>query len=109
MPGRPVIREHDMSGGVTAVEIRNWCINHIATMLGGRAADIDPNATFAYLGLDSATMINLIVAAEEWLGIEVEPDTVYEYRSVNALSKHLAALIDRESTLGRRSAGDASL
>jgi acyl carrier protein len=109
MPGRPIVKEYDMSGGVTAVEIRSWCINHIATMLRGRAADIDPNASFARLGLDSATMINLIVAAEEWLGIEVEPDTVYEYRSVNALSEYLAALIDRRLTLSGKSAGDASL
>jgi acyl carrier protein len=48
-------------------------------------------------------MINLIIAAEEWLGIEIEPDTVYEYRSVNALSEHLATLIDRQSTDGRQS------
>jgi acyl carrier protein len=107
MPGRPIIQEYDMSGGVTASGIRDWCLNHIATMLGGRTADIDPNASFARLGLDSATMINLIIAAEEWLGIEIEPDTVYEYRSVNALSEHLAALSDRGSRLGGKSAGDA--
>ncbi len=89
-----------MSGGVTGEEIRIWCINHIATMLGRRAGDIDPNARFARLGLDSATMINLIIAAEEWLGIEVDPDAVYEYRSVNALSEHLATLVDRAPTLG---------
>jgi acyl carrier protein len=92
-----------MSGGVSGAAIRDWCIDHIATMLGRRAADIDPNARFARLGLDSATMINLIIAAEEWLGIEIEPDTVYEYRSVNALSEHLATLIDRQSTDGRQS------
>ena len=60
-----------------------------------KTVEIDPNAKFARLGLDSATIINLIIAAEEWLGIELDPDTVYEYPSVNALSDHLAALIDR--------------
>ncbi len=40
-------------------------------------------------------MINLIVAAEEWLGIEIDPDTVYEHRSVNALSDYLATLVGR--------------
>lgn len=71
-------------------EIRDWCIAHIAAMLGRPAGEIDPDARFARLGLDSATMINLIVAAEEWLGIEIEPDTIYEQRTVNALANHLA-------------------
>jgi acyl carrier protein len=84
-----------MPSVVTGAEIRNWCINHIATMLERDAAEIDPNVKFARLGLDSATIINLIIAAEEWLGIEIDPDTVYEYPSVNALSEHLAAVIDR--------------
>jgi acyl carrier protein len=83
-----------MSGGVTKSEIRDWCIGHIALMLGRPAGDIDPDARFARLGLDSATMINLIVAAEEWLGIEIEPDTVYEHRSVNALSAYLVTLVE---------------
>ncbi len=85
-----------MSCGVSGVEIRDWCINHIAAMLGRRAADIDPDARFSRLELDSATMINLIIAAEEWLEIEIEPDAAYEYRSVNALSAHLATLAARQ-------------
>ena len=93
-----------MSCKVTGAQIRAWCIDHIATMLERRAAEIDPNAKFARLGLDSATIINLIIAAEEWLGIEVDPDSVYEYPSVNALSEHLAALVGRAATPGGKSA-----
>ena len=93
-----------MSREVTEAQIRDWCIDHIATMLERRVADIDPDVKFARLGLDSATIINLIIAAEEWLGIEVDPDSVYEHPSVNALSEHLAALVDRAATPGSRSA-----
>ena len=82
-----------MASGIGANEIREWCIAHIAAMLGRPAADIDPEARFARLGLDSATMINLIVAAEEWLGIEIDPDSIYQHRSVNALSAYLATLV----------------
>ena len=92
-----------MAGEVTGAEIRDWCTNHIATMLERQADEIDPNAKFARLGLDSATIINLIIAAEEWLGIEVDPDIVYQYPSVNALSAHLATLIDRAASSGDRS------
>lgn len=93
-----------MSREVTGAEIRAWCIDHIATMLERSAGEIDPNVKFARLGLDSATIINLIIAAEEWLGIEVDPDAVYEHPSVNALSEHLALLVDRAATPGGRSA-----
>ena len=89
---------------ITVAEIRSWCINHIATILERGAAEIDPDVKFARLGLDSATIINLIIAAEEWLGIEVDPDSVYEYPSVNALSEHLATLVDRAGTSSGRSA-----
>ena len=79
-----------MSDGVGEREIRDWCVANVAAMLGRSAGEIDPDARFARLGLDSATMISLIVAAEEWLGIEIEPDTIYEQRTVNALARHLA-------------------
>ena len=82
-----------MAGGIPASEIRDWCIGHIAAMLERPAGDIDPDVRFARLGLDSATMINLIVAAEEWLGIEIDPDSIYQHRTVNALSAHLATLV----------------
>ena len=93
-----------MAREVTAAAIRDWCIEHIATMLERRAAEIDPNAKFSRLGLDSATIINLIIAAEEWLGIEVDPDSVYEHPSVNALSEYLAALVARAASPGGRPA-----
>lgn len=78
---------------VTSDEIRDWCIDHIARTFERRAADIDPDDRFARLGLDSATLMNLIVAAEEWLGIEVDPESVYEYRTINALSFYVAACL----------------
>ena len=82
---------------VTEADIRDWCIGHIAKLLDRSAADVDPAAKFTRLGLDSATMINLIMAAEEWLGVEVELEAVYEYRNINALSVYLGRLQKRQS------------
>jgi acyl carrier protein len=86
--------------GASATEIRDWCVAHVAQMLGRPAGEIDPDARFARLGLDSATMINLIVAAEEWLGIEIDPDSIYEHRTINALSGYLATLAGRAAGQG---------
>ena len=86
-----------MARCVTEAEIRDWCICHIAKLLAWETARVDPDAKFARLGLDSATMVNLIIAAEEWLGIEVELEAVYEHRNIKALSGYLAELVKHAS------------
>jgi acyl carrier protein len=96
-----------MPRSATEDEIQEWCIEHIARTLERRAVDIDPKAKLTRLGLDSATLINLIIAAEEWLEIEVEPEAVYEYRSVNALSGYLASLLQARCDSAARPSGNA--
>jgi acyl carrier protein len=85
-----------MSRTVSEAEIREWCVDHVARLLDRQAGTIDPGVKFSRLGLDSATMINLIMAVEEWLGIQVELEAVYEYRNINALSGYLEGLLKRE-------------
>lgn len=77
---------------VSEPEIRAWCIDHIARTLDRRPVDIDPGARLTRLGLDSATMINLIIAAEEWLDIAIDPESVYEHRTIATLAGYLAGL-----------------
>lgn len=72
-------------------EIREWCIRRLASTLDMPAHRIDPQAKFARLGMDSAMSIAFLVDLEEWLGIELPSDTVFEYPSVEELASHLAA------------------
>jgi acyl carrier protein len=79
-------------------DIRDWCIRQLASTLNVPASRIDPQAKFARLGMDSAMSIFFLVEIEEWLGIELPSDTVFEYPSVAELAHHLASRGSRQTT-----------
>jgi len=72
-------------------EIADWCTDYLAIMLDVPAANIDRNVKFSRLGVDSAWLVNLVTGLEELLGAEIDPDTVFEHKTINDLSLHLAA------------------
>jgi acyl carrier protein len=51
---------------------------------------IDPDAKFSRLGLDSVNSVTLIIALEEWLGMELDPGLAFDYPTLRKLSEHLA-------------------
>jgi acyl carrier protein len=71
-------------------EIRDWCVKYLARTLDLPEATVDPDASFARLGLDSANSVYLIVELEEWLGIELSAELIVEHPSIRALASHLA-------------------
>jgi acyl carrier protein len=75
---------------VTETEIREWCLECLCRMIDAPLAAIEPDATFAQMGLDSATSVYFVVELEEWLGRELEPEIVAEYPTVAQLAHHLA-------------------
>jgi acyl carrier protein len=71
-------------------EIRDWCVKYLIRTLDLPEQAIDPDANFARLGMDSANSVYLIVELEEWLGIELTPDLIFEHPTVAELARHLA-------------------
>lgn len=66
------------------------CAKEISIIL-----DIDPNsisrsATFPELGLDSAMAVHLILAVEEKLQIELDPDILDRHPTVDGFCAYLA-------------------
>jgi len=82
-------------------EIRTWCIGYLAETLKLPPADIDPNAKFARLGLDSAMSIFLLTAIEDWLGVELSAELVFEHQTVAEVAHYLAGLPEVASKLPR--------
>lgn len=70
--------------------IREWCLAYLSRTLDAPADSLDPQAEFARLGLDSAHSVYFIVELEEWLGVELSPELLFEQPSVAALARHLA-------------------
>ncbi len=51
---------------------------------------IDPEMTFVRLGLDSANSVFLIVELEDWLGLELTPELLFDHPTISELARHLA-------------------
>jgi acyl carrier protein len=69
--------------------IRDWCAKYLARTLDLPGGTIDPDINFSRLGLDSANSVYLIVELEEWLGIELTPDLVFEHPTIAELARYL--------------------
>jgi acyl carrier protein len=70
--------------------IRDWCAEYLARTLDLPDHTVDPEMTFARLGLDSANSVFLIVELEDWLGLELTPDLLFEHPTISELARHLA-------------------
>jgi phthiocerol/phenolphthiocerol synthesis type-I polyketide synthase D len=75
----------------TEADIRDWCVRCVANILEVPVNEISAQDKFARLGLDSASSVHLVVALEEWLGIEIAPETVADHPTIAALARHVAA------------------
>lgn len=82
--------EFTSSSGFDTDAITTYCINFVAEMLERAPADIDPNAKFSRIGFDSAMSVQLVVALEELLNIELSPDLIDSFPTIASLSAHLA-------------------
>jgi acyl carrier protein len=68
-------------------------VQYLARTLDLPQETVDPDAKFARLGLDSANSVYLIVELEDWLGLELTPDLVFEHPTIAELARHLAERI----------------
>jgi acyl carrier protein len=94
MPGRYtelVLRAENPSEAA----IRDWCVEYLARTLDLPDHIVGPEMTFARLGLDSANSVFLIVELEDWLGLELTPDLLFEHPTISELARHLATRADR--------------
>ena len=76
---------------MTAGEIRSWLIDRIAAMLRVAPGAIDDRAPFDSYGLSSTDAVSLSGELQELLGRDLSATLIYEYPTIAALSRHLAA------------------
>lgn len=73
-----------------AEEIAAWLVVRLAEALAVEATTIDVRTAFAEYGLDSAESVILAGDLEEWLGRTLPATLVWEYPTIEVLSRHLA-------------------
>jgi acyl carrier protein len=71
-------------------EIRDWCLAYLARTADNPLIAIGPDIPFPQMGLDSATSAYFIVELEEWVGVELEPELVFDHPTVGELARHIA-------------------
>jgi acyl-CoA synthetase (AMP-forming)/AMP-acid ligase II/acyl carrier protein len=96
-PRAPKFLEHVTKYSVAelTVEVQTWMIGWVAQTVGIPAEELSPDATFAELGVDSLTAIELSVEFEKVLGLRLPAAAAASYPTPAGLSKYLA-----ESLLG---------
>ena len=77
----------------TADEITEWSRDHIAQTLSRPRERIDPDAKLSRQGLDSATSVELMIALEEWLDIELTPELAMEHQTLGKLCGFVAGVL----------------
>lgn len=75
----------------SAADIQCWIAAYLAELLEVEADEVDVNLPFDRYGLDSAVAIGLTGDLEDWLGTQLDPTLLYDYPTVAALAKQLAA------------------
>jgi acyl carrier protein len=72
-------------------EIRDWCLAYVRRIVDDPRVPVGPDIGFAEMGLDSATSAYFIVELEEWVGVELEPELVFDYPTIADLARHIVA------------------
>lgn len=67
----------------------DWCVGTIARLVDRPAAEIDPDASFASIGLDSANSVQFILALEDHLGRELDPELIARHPSISQVRQAL--------------------
>ena len=93
-------------------EIRDWLTERVAEAMDLAVADVEPSEAFSNHGLASRDVVEISGDLEDWLGVPLSPTLLYDYPTIDELSRHLSGGEDgpRAETLepGRAGTPDPS-
>src|SRR5262249_58744569 len=78
-------------GGMSYQQLRDWLLTFVSEVLEVTPAEIDVDATWEAVGVDSATVLVLVADLTASTGLRVRPVEVLDHPSIHALAAHLAA------------------
>ncbi|WP_218081133.1 acyl carrier protein [Anthocerotibacter panamensis] len=79
----------DLKPNRTVQEVEDWLLIHLAERLELTPDEIDPTEPLANYGLTSAQGLAILGRLEKWLGHRLSPTLLWNYPTVQALSKRL--------------------
>ena len=93
------VRDTDAVAGETAPRVRPrvdasaievFIVNQVARSLKLPPASISPNRSFFDYGLDSVTTVMLAASLEEWLGLTISPEAIYDTPVIRQFAARVA-------------------
>ena len=95
IPAPPTIpaRPGPHVGAVAAIDapaIEQFLIAEVAKALKLQQSSIDPTRSLLYYGVDSVTTVMLAANLEDWLGLSINPEIVYNLPVIRHLAAELA-------------------
>jgi acyl carrier protein len=73
----------------TRDEIIGWARAYVADLLERPVADIDPDADFDRLGIDSALAASLLIEIEDRYGVDLPPEALFANPTLTAVASYL--------------------
>jgi acyl carrier protein len=95
---KPIDTSYSVKSNPSESEIRDWCVAYLAKSLKLAPERIDPQAKFARLGMDSAASVFLVAELEDWLGLDLSVELLFEHQTPAALARYLAARCAAQNT-----------
>ncbi len=83
-------RENAHKEPPTVAEIQGWIASYLAEILEVDTDEIDTSITFDHYCL---LAIGMTGDLENWLGCELDPTLVHDYKTVEALAGHLGSVL----------------
>jgi acyl carrier protein len=90
----------------TREEIESWIAGRISELLGVDRTEIDPERSFAELGLDSRSAVRLSGELEELLGLVLPASIAWDFPTIAELS---SALVDGRAVASAHAEPDRAL
>ena len=85
-----------LTSAITEEAIVDFLVVNMANYLNILPEQISPHKTFARNGLNSITAVNLTADLQNWLSIELEPVSFWEYTTIKSLSRYLYKLVEEQ-------------
>lgn len=76
---------------VDVESIVEWCRGYLADLLDTVPSEIDPEADFDRLGVDSALAVSLLIEVEERYGVDIAPEELFDNPTIVAVADSLHA------------------
>ncbi len=80
--------------------IADWLVAEVSQRFGIEPASIDAEQPLVRYGLDSIAALELVAALEDWLGCALSLTLMWDYPTIGAIARHVAAhLAEPETSL----------